>query len=290
MKYLLLVCLLCIISAGLKPKPAYKIFAGEKAKSVSFDKMMKGLKDADVIFFGENHDNSIGHWLELQVLKELKNITGKEVIAGAEMLEADDQLLLDEYLSGMIRQDQFMKEAKVWDNYKTDYAPLVNYAKSENMRFIATNIPRRYASIVARNGIEGLANLQDQAKAYIVPLPFEVNFELSSYKEVSGMMSGHMGMHGAKNNMVTAQAIKDATMAHFIAKNWKDGSVFYHINGSFHSKSKEGIVYFLQEELPDLNIVTIAMVEQENSEALHEDHIGQADYMIAIPADMTKTY
>jgi len=280
-----------MLFTGLKPKQTYTIFAEAKKKAVDFDKMMKGLKDADVVFFGENHNNSLGHWLQLQVLKELKETTGKEVIVGAEMLEADDQLLLDEYLSGLIREDQFMKEAKVWDNYRSDYAPLVNYAKTKSFRFVATNIPRRYASIVARHGIEGLAGLQEEAKAYIVPLPFEVNYELSTYQEVSNMMSGHMGrQQGAKNNMVSAQAIKDATMAHFIAKNWEAGSVFYHINGSFHSKNKEGIAYFLQSKMPELHIITISMVEQDDIEELEEANKGQADYMIAIPSDMTKTY
>jgi uncharacterized iron-regulated protein len=291
MKYSKYVALLVFVSFTFKSKPAYQIFSGEKSKSIDFDKMIKGLKDADVIFFGENHNDPICHWLELQVLKVLGETTGKKVILGAEMFETDNQLLLDEYISGLIREDHFINESKAWDNYKTDYAPIINYAKSNGIPVVATNIPRRYANLVARSGLEGLDELQDEAKHYIVPLPFEINYELSSYKEVSSMMGGHMGPHtNGINRMVNAQAIKDATMAHFISTNWEEGSVFYHLNGSFHSKNKEGIVYYLQKQNPDLNIVTISVIEQEDIQNLADDNKGQADYIIAVPSDMTKTY
>ena len=291
MKNLLLFILLIFLVGAFKPKPAYRIFSGDKSKAIDFDRMMKDLKDADVVFFGESHNNSICHWLQLQVLKTLSEATGKDVIVGAEMFEADDQLILTEYLSGLIKEELFKKEAKVWDNYKTDYAPIVNYAKVHDFSFIATNVPKRYANIVARNGLDALDQLDDEAKKYIAPLPIEIDYELSTYKEVADMMAGHMG-HGSISgkNMVGAQAIKDATMAYFISENLSEKKVFYHINGSFHSKNKEGIVYFLNKSNPDINIYSITMVEQDDIHDLEEAYLGLADYIIAIPSDMTKTF
>lgn len=290
MRKLLFALFLLAVFSSFKLRPAYQIFTGDKGKSVNFDKMMKGLRDADVVFFGENHDNSIGHWLQLQVLKELAVVTGKDVIVGAEMFEADVQLVLNEYLSGLIKQEHLEKEGKAWSNYKTDYAPIVDYARDNKLPFIATNIPRRYANMVARMGLDALEQLDAQGKEYIAPLPLAIDYELPGYKEVAEMMTGHMGGHGNGKNMVDAQAIKDATMAHFIAKNWSDGHVFYHLNGAFHTKNHEGIVYFLKKLKPDLNVITITMVDQENIEELHQDHHGLADFIIAIPGDMTKTY
>ena len=291
MKNILFLVGIVTLLLAFKPKPAYQIFTGDKAKSIDFDKMMKGLKDADVVFFGEIHNNSICHWLQLQVLEELGASTGKNVIIGAEMFESDNQLILNEYLAGSIKEEHLKKEAKIWDNYKTDYAPLVEFAKKNKLPFIATNVPRRYANIVARNDLEGLDELTDEAKKYIAPLPIKVDYGLSSYKEISDMMGGHMkGNKDGGKKMVNAQAIKDATMAHFILKNWSAGQVFYHLNGSFHSKNKEGIISFLKQSNPDLNIVTITMVDQKNIDELEEENVGLADYVIAIPDDMTKTY
>ena len=270
-------------------RPAYKIFSGNKSKAISYDKMMKGLKDADVVFFGEIHNNSICHWLELQVLKSLDADTGKGVILGTEMFEADDQLILDEYMNGTIQETHFMKEAKLWDNYETDYAPMVNYAKEKKMSFIATNIPRRYASLVARKGLEALSELDDEAKNYMAPLPIEIDYELPGYKEMSKMMGGHGG-HGMGNNMIDAQAIKDATMAYFISENLSDEKIFYHLNGSFHSKNKEGIVCFLKKSNPELTIFSITIVEQDDIQDLEEENQSLADYIIAVPSDMTRTF
>jgi uncharacterized iron-regulated protein len=290
MKYILFSVVFFLGLISFKPKPSYQIFTGDKAKAIDFDKMIKGLKDADVVFFGENHNNSICHWLQLQVLKELEDASGKSVVVGAEMFEADAQLVLDEYLDGVIKEDHLQKEGKVWDNYKTDYAPIVEFAKENDMPFIATNVPRRYANLVARNGLNALNDLDDQAKSYIAPLPIEVNYKLSSYKEIEEMMGGHMRGHGGSKNMVDAQAIKDATMAYFISKNWNEGNVFYHLNGLFHSKNHEGIVAFLKQVNPDLKVVTISVADQENIDDLQEENVGLADYVIAIPSDMTKTY
>lgn len=276
--------------SSFKPRPAYQIFTGDKGKSIDFDKMMKGLRDADIVFFGENHSNSIGHWLQLQVLKELASATGKGVVVGAEMFETDVQLVLNEYLSGLIKQEHLEKDGKVWSNYKTDYAPIVEYAKENQMPFIATNVPRRYANIVARKGLEALEELDDEGKKHIAPLPVEIDYNSPGYKEIADMMAGHMGGHGSGKNMVDAQAIKDATMAYFILKNRSDGQVFYHLNGAFHTKNNEGIIYFLKKSNPHLNVITITMADQENIESLNEENLGLADFIIAIPNDMTKTY
>ena len=291
MRYYLLLIILLVTTASFKPKPTYQIFKGEKGKSIDFDKMMQGLKDADVVFFGESHNNSVCHWLQLQVLKELRQATGRDVLMGAEMFEADDQLVLDEYLSGLIKESHLLNEAKLWDNYETDYKPLIEFCKSNEIPFVASNIPRRYANIVARNGLEGLDQLDDEASKYMVPLPFEIDYELAGYNEIANMMSGHMGKNNnIGKNMLDAQAIKDATMAYFIQKNLSLESVFYHINGAFHTKNSGGIIYFLKKLNPDLNVVTISMVEQKKILKLKDENIGIADYLIAIPDDMTKTY
>src|SRR5690554_1867282 len=126
----------------------------KKGKKVSVNKFFRNLESSEIILFGELHNNPISHWLQLKVTKYLHH---KNTIAlGAEMLDANNQVQLNNYLAGHISQATFDSTATLWMNYKTDYKPLVDFAKSNNIDFIATNIPRKYASFVYRNGLEAL--------------------------------------------------------------------------------------------------------------------------------------
>ncbi len=164
--------LLLIAALGLaafkSDKPAYALYDNE-GKKVKYDKMIENISKTDVVFFGELHDNPISHWLEYEVTADLHEVVGERLVLGAEMFEADNQLLLDEYLSKAYEADKFEAEVKLWKNYKTDYKPLVEFARKNNLPFIATNVPRRYASIVSKKGLESLDSLPDESKRLYCP-------------------------------------------------------------------------------------------------------------------------
>lgn len=264
-------------------KPAYKIYTS-KGKEVDYDKAFKSVKKADLIFFGELHNNPIAHWLQLQITKDLYNKKANDLILGAEMFESDNQLILDEYLQGIISDKKFEAECRLWDNYKTDYKPLVELAKAENLQFVASNVPRRYANVVFKKGLETLNNLSDDAKKYFAPLPFKTDLTVQCYKEM-------LEMGGGNENFPHAQMLKDATMAHFILKYWEDGKQFLHFNGSFHSDRHEGIIWYINQMTDKtLDIATFTTVEQSNIEKLDQQYLGKADFIIVVPEDMTKTY
>lgn len=290
MKVISLAIILCALAFTMD-KPAYIIYK-RNGKKADYDKMINHLGEADVVLFGELHNNALVHWLEQQVVKDLQK-QEHPLVLGAEMFEADDQLIINEYLQGLIEARHLESEAKVWNNYATDYKPLLDFARQHHYPFIATNIPRRYASLVAREGLNALDSLPSEAQSYIAPLPVEVDLELPAYKNMLSMMGGHGNeSHGTMNgeNMVKAQAIKDATMAHFILQNLEENSVFVHFNGSYHSDNFEGIYWYLKQAKPDLKVVTISNVEQEDITNWNEELENVADYIISIPADMTKTY
>ncbi|MCS6821633.1 MAG: ChaN family lipoprotein [Microscillaceae bacterium] len=269
-------------------KPAYQIF-DLKGKATTYEKLKETAQKADVVLFGELHNNPICHWLQLQLLKDLHKELKNSLILGAEMFEADDQIVLNEYLQTLITEKHLEKEAKLWDNYKTDYKPLLDYALQNKIPFIATNIPRRYASIVSKKGLEFLEkNIPEEAKKYIAPLPIQVDVTLPNYTKMLEMMPSAHPEVG--QNFIRAQAIKDATMAHFILKNWQPKYCFLHFNGTYHSNNFEGIVWYLKKANPTLKICTIASVEQTNISQLTQENLNLADFTIAIPEDMTKTY
>lgn len=270
-----------LVSWGQNKMP-YQLFDA-KGKKKTYDKLIKEVVTNDVLLFGEHHDNSIVHWLQIEVVKDI--LLNKNIVLGAEMIEADNQIQLNQYLKGEINQTIFDSTARLWPNYKTDYKPLVDFAKENNLPFVATNIPRRYASMVFRKGFSVLDSLNGNDKKWIAPLPIAYDASLPSYVKMLEMMGGHGG-----DNLPKAQAIKDATMAYFILENLKKEALFVHFNGTYHSDFFEGIFWYLKKANPALKIVTIATVEQKDISKLEIENHNKADFILVIDKDATKTY
>jgi uncharacterized iron-regulated protein len=260
---------------------AYRLFTAQ-VKPAKHKAFMKSLAGADVILFGEQHNSAIAHWLQLVVARELA--AKGPLTMGAEMIEADDRATLDRYLRGEIDQAAFDTLARLWKNH-SDYAPMVDLAKEKGLRFIATNVPRRYASLVYKGGFEALDTLPDAEKNWIAPLPIAYDPELPGYKAMLDMGHGH-----ASPTMPMAQALKDATMAHFILANIKPNERFLHFNGTYHSDNYEGIVWYLKRARPELRIVTIATVTQADAWRLEAEHKGKADLILVVDEAVPGTY
>jgi uncharacterized iron-regulated protein len=283
-KYLVVAAVFFLLTAFKNDKPAYQLFDSE-GKKIKYEKMLKEIAEADVVFFGELHNNPICHWLQLEVTKDLFIAREGNLILGAEMFERDNQLILNEYLTEKISEKSYEKEARLWPNYKTDYAPLVDFAKDSSLMFVATNVPRRYASVVYMNGFEGLDELEPEAKTYFAPPPIEFDASLPGYVKMTEMAGGHGG-----ENLPKAQAIKDATMAYSIAEFAEEGKMFIHYNGTYHSDNFEGILWYLNKYKPGLEIVTIASLEQTDIDSLNEENLNKGNYILVVPEDMTKTH
>jgi uncharacterized iron-regulated protein len=263
-------------------KPAYKLY-NSKGKKVSYKKMIKKMNKSDVVMFGEHHNNPIVHWLQYETTVELGKT--RKLTLGAEMFEADNQNELNDYLDGKIDQKAFDTVARLWKNYSTDYKPLVDYAKNNKLKFIATNVPRKFASQVFKGGFEALEELSSEEKKWVAPLPIAYDATLPGYVKMKSMMGGHGG-----DNLPKAQAVKDATMGHFMLENMESDRLFIHYNGSYHSDHYEGINWYLKKGNPNLNIVTVSVVEQDNIKKFNDEEKLKADYIIVVPTTMTKTY
>ncbi len=278
--FFLSIILLSIFNMQAQDKPAYILY-NNKGKKVKYKKMLQTLEQADIILFGEYHNDPIAHWLQLEVAQDLNQVT--KLMLGAEMFEADNQKPLDAFLKGEIDRATLDTLARLWPNYDTDYAPLVNFAKANQLPFIATNIPRRYASKLFREGMDALNDLTDEEKSWMTPLPFEFDVNVPSYKAMLDMADGN-------EDFPRAQAIKDATMSHFILKYYQNGSTFLHFNGAYHSDNYEGILWYLKRKKTNLIYHTITTVLQNDIKKLEKENLGKADFIICVPNNMTRTY
>ncbi|MFA6127217.1 MAG: ChaN family lipoprotein [Bacteroidales bacterium] len=319
--------LLFAIILNAQDKPAYQIFEGN-GDQVKYKQMMKELSKADFVFYGELHNNAIAHWLELEITRDLFEGKGQDLVLGAEMFETDNQILIDELFNGFLTDKKFTEDCRLWKNYPTDYKPLLMFAREKKIPFVATNIPRRYASLVASKGFEVLDSLSPEAKSFLPPLPIQFDPEVPCYKNMLSMMEGmsapapagkattmpgmpatkpampaaasasstpgpalstQMTTHGGQNT-VKAQAMKDATMAWFMNKYYKPGNQFIHYNGSYHSDNHEGIIWYLKKLQPNAKIVVITTVSQDELKELEKEGKGKADYVVVVQSRMTNTY
>jgi len=124
------------------------------------------------------------------------------------------------------------------------------------------------------------------AKKFIAPLPIKYDSTLKCYADMlKDTMQGHV-----EPNLPKAQALKDATMAYFIYKNYKKGDTFIHYNGAYHSNDYQSIGWYLLQLNPKLKIVTISTTEQEDISKLDKESINIAHFVICVPESMTKTY
>lgn len=269
-------------------KPAYVLY-DNAGKAITYSQLIKQLGKYDVVFLGEMHNCPITHWLEFEITRSLYHIHKDKLMLGEEMMESDNQLILNEYLQRKISYDRFEEEARLWPNYSTDYSPVVYFAKENKIPFIATNVPRRYANAVKNGGLEVLGSLSDEAKKYIAPLPISFNYDEKESEAAFSMMNMMGGQKSGDNyKLAQAQAVKDATMGWFIAHNMKDK--FLHINGSYHSDWKGGIIPYLLQYRPGTSVVTVTSVRQENMDKLDEENKGRADFYICVPEDMVTSY
>src|SRR5690606_6555517 len=133
---LLLLSLPCISYA----QEPFSIFTGTGQK-VQFNQVIEASKGKSHIFFGELHNNAVDHWLQLELTKALFERDSSRLVIGAEMFETDNQLLVDEYLTGLISQKSFEEEARLWKIIKQITNPFWNSPENTASALLPRTFP-----------------------------------------------------------------------------------------------------------------------------------------------------
>jgi uncharacterized iron-regulated protein len=267
-------------------KKAYAVFDDLGGKS-SYEKILKKVGKADIILFGERHGNPINHWLEYELTKDVFEQVNEDIILGNEAYQSDNQLIINEYLGAHLDYKTFNQDVNIGENNHNQYRQLLDFARSYQLPFIATSIPNRYIRMVSKDGFKAFNNLSKKAVNFICPIPFKYDESLPGYLAIKRMKN-----HGkiTSEHLAQAQATKDATMAHFILKNYREGSTFIHCNSAYHSKNFEGIMWYLKQENPNLKILTIHCVEQKSLKKLALENESTAHFIIVTPESMTQAH
>ncbi|SEL33415.1 Uncharacterized iron-regulated protein [Parapedobacter koreensis] len=266
----------------------YRIYDTHAQREIGLPDLAAALQRADVVFFGEEHNDSIAHVLQYELLRALTD-QYSGVALSMEMFVSDDQLVLDEYLSGLITERNLDKDAVLWNNYK-DYRPMVEYAKEHHLPVLAANAPSRYTNRVTREGLESLKALDKTARALLAPLPVDT-LTGAYYDKFAGLMGGHEGMGNLK--IYQSQNLWDATMAYRISRLAKKKPVkkILHLNGRFHSDEQLGTVAHLRKYAPKLSVLNISCFPDESIAQPDWDTFSRlGDFVILTDPTVAKTF
>ena len=284
----------------------YIIFSIKTGQIVAVEHIVEEFNKYDIILFGEEHNDAVTHYLQLSLLQILFETYGGSLALSMEMFDRDVQIVLNEYLAGMINEKHFTKDARVWVNY-SDYRPMVEYAKQNGIDIIAANAPMRYTNMASMKGQESLRSLSDIAKTYIAPLPYdtatgahrekllqvlsEVKMPVMKKDSVQKPMMPPAAMHSFNINY--GQSLWNATMAYSINEYLIQypGNKILHLHGKFHSDEYFGVPDFLQNYDAALKYLVITTVSDNSFPDIDfKQYKGLADYIIVTDPMIPRTF
>ncbi len=262
----------------------FAVFSGAGQPS-SVDAIAGAVRPGDVLFLGEQHDDRVGHALELRILEAVA--ARHPVVLAMEMFETDVQTLLDEYTSGVIDERSFLAASRPWGNYADDYRPLVEAARARGAAVVGSNAPARYVRLVTRDGTDALARLSPSARTLLPPVVTAPSDTLAArfVALMTEMGAAHGGGGPTPEAMLAGQNLRDATMAWSIARARAahPAAIVVHVNGSFHSADRLGTPEHLARLAPGARIVIVTMRSGADLSAAPEPSADDFLLVIAAP-------
>ncbi len=265
----------------------------KQGNPANFEQVIEQIGKSNVVFLGEQHDDAVAHALQMQIFKTVFEKYGavRKIVLSLEMFERDVQTVINEYLKNEITETHFLAASRPWGNYKTDYRPLIEFAKGKNLEVVAANAPRRYVNMVTRLGRSSLDALSPEAKRWLAPLPFSEPSEAYA-KKFNNLMGAMNDSVKQTNPMLASQSLWDATMAFSVAEKIKadKNALVIHLNGSFHTENRLGTVEHLLKYQPSAKILVITIRYEDNFKNFDKSkHTDLGDFVILTDAKVPRS-
>lgn len=268
----------------------YRIY-DSKGNPTTMAQILEAVGNHDVTFLGEMHDDSVGHALQFDIFKATveKYSPNRKITLSLEMFERDVQMVVNEYLAGLISENHFMLSSRPWGNYKTDYRPLVELAKEKKFPVIAANAPRRYVNMVSRGGRDKLNLLSDDAKKFLPPLPYAKASEAYT-KKFNSLMGASPEAQMGLSNILDSQSLWDAGMAYNISQAMENDGLIVHLNGAFHTENRLGTVEHLLKYKPNAKALVVTMRYENDFKNFDKSkHTDLGDFVILTDGSQSRS-
>ncbi len=234
-----------LVDAASPYRDLNKLEAGQivhvpTGREVSFAQMMDVLADQRVVYVGEMHTNLEEHKAQLQVLESLaqraKRTGAKRLMVGMEMFQQSAQPVLDEWVAGLLPEDEFLR---TWyENWSGDfdyYRDILIFVRDHHIPLLALNANREQVKAVSSG--EGLATEGVTVDRY-----------QAAY--MRAVLGGHGG--GMGDRYLQVQTLWEESMAQVVidALQQDDGAQVLVLAGSGHLQHGFGIPRKLFARLP----------------------------------------
>ncbi|MEG4166692.1 MULTISPECIES: ChaN family lipoprotein [unclassified Microcoleus] len=183
--------------------------------------ILQQLVKAKVVYLGETHDSAEDHQAQLKIIREMQRQNRKIAIA-MEMFQRPFQSAIDNYLAGKLTEEQLVEQTEYdrrWRFPWESYAPILRFAKENQLPVLALNTPSEVTRKVARQGLESLTA---EEKKHIPPIS-EIRTDNAEYRQLllevyQQHQKAEQGNSTAFERFLQAQVLWDETMAEKIAE------------------------------------------------------------------------
>ncbi|UNU24914.1 ChaN family lipoprotein [Microcoleus vaginatus] len=183
--------------------------------------ILQQLVKAKVVYLGETHDSAEDHQAQLAIIREMQRQNRKIAIA-MEMFQRPFQSAIDNYLAGKLTEEQLVEQTEYdrrWRFPWESYAPILRFAKENQLPVLALNTPSEVTRKVASQGLESLTA---EEKKHIPPIS-EIRTDNAEYRQLllevyQQHQKAEQGNSTGFERFLQAQVLWDETMAEKIAQ------------------------------------------------------------------------
>ena len=277
-------CLTTLMLCLGAPPEASKIYHLKQGVPVDLAAVVEAVAKQDVVFLGEEHDNTAGHEFQMQMVEALHK-KRPDLVLSLEMFERDVQGVLNDYLLGRLTEADFLERSRPWSNYQKHYRPLVEYARQHKLDVIAGNIPRHVARLVSQGNTPPLEDNRWMPRLTSSPRD-------AYWERFNETMKGHAGTVEAEemDRYYRSQCLKDDTMAEsiadYLAQHHHRQPLVVHLCGKFHSDFGQGTAWRLLSRKPLLSLSVVSMeVGDKPAEFDWKPFAQQGHYLVVVPPE-----
>ena len=265
------------------PPRSLPILDSRTARPETFEKVVDGLCEAEVVVVGEEHDDLLAHRFQVELVEAL-HAERPGLVLALEMVERDQQETLDAYLEGSIDTATFVREVRSSESGRRSFTihslPLIDLARSLGIRVIAANAPRAWVRAARIEGYGHLESMPEETRR-LYEIPEQLDDGPYRRRIVELMQTnGVVPVRERVDAIMRSQEMWDQTMARSVVNALKEGAEpVVLIVGRFHGDFGGGTINRILEEAPDTDIRYLVTIGEAPG-GLRLDDADRADHVV----------